>query len=64
MDAWKVARKGPGFTFSSDRPRSRIDYFWLSRDAEWRPTRAWIPPTQASDHLPLVVEFTPKETHE
>lgn len=64
VDAWSVVGHGQGCTFSSERPRSRIDYIWLSRDAGWHPTRAWIPETQASDHLPLVVEFTPTDPHE
>jgi endonuclease/exonuclease/phosphatase family metal-dependent hydrolase len=56
-DGWQEAGKGPGLTFPSDQPRSRIDYFWISRRTPWRPVRAWIPASRASDHLPLVMDF-------
>lgn len=57
LDAWQLVGEGDGFTFSSDRPRRRIDYQWISKGAPLRPVRAWIPVTTASDHLPLVVEW-------
>lgn len=57
-EAWGSAGVGEGFTFSSDRPRSRIDYLWVIRGSPLQPARVWIPQTTASDHLPLVAEFT------
>ncbi len=35
-------------------PSQRIDYIWLSRTL--RPLRAWVPQSEASDHLPVVAE--------
>ena len=57
-DTWIEAGKGSGATVPVREPRRRIDYVWVSRDAPFTPTRAWIPYTEASDHLPIVVEFT------
>lgn len=58
VDCWAKVGEGEGFTFSSDRPRSRIDYVWVARrESAPQPKRAWIPATQASDHLPLVIEL-------
>ncbi|MCP5522640.1 MAG: endonuclease/exonuclease/phosphatase family protein [Verrucomicrobiales bacterium] len=58
VDSWEKVGEGDGFTFSSDRPRSRIDYVWVARrDSAPQPKRTWIPETQASDHLPLVFEL-------
>lgn len=56
-EAWATVGQGDGFTFSSDRPRSRIDYLWVMRGSPLKPVRTWIPQTTASDHLPLVAEF-------
>jgi endonuclease/exonuclease/phosphatase family metal-dependent hydrolase len=55
-DAWEVVGRGDGFTFSADRPRSRIDYVWLSNHSSLKPVAAWVVASEASDHLPLVVE--------
>lgn len=54
-DAWEVAGEGPGYTFPSRKPNRRIDYLFTS--GEIAAKRAWIPETQASDHLPLVVDL-------
>ena len=54
-DTWKAVGDGPGFTFSSSAPWSRIDYMWHSK--ELRPLSASVPKTDASDHLPIVGEF-------
>jgi endonuclease/exonuclease/phosphatase family metal-dependent hydrolase len=54
-DTWKQVGKGTGFTFSSSGPFKRIDYIWLSKI---RPFKTWIPKATASDHLPIVAEFT------
>lgn len=56
-DVWLRAGAGPGFTFPSEAPRTRIDYLWLSQGAPLRAIRAWVPVTDASDHRPLVAEF-------
>ncbi len=57
VDAWEAAGEGDGFTFSSDRPRSRIDYIWLLKGSPLKTTGLSIPETAASDHLPLIAEF-------
>jgi endonuclease/exonuclease/phosphatase family metal-dependent hydrolase len=54
-DAWEVAGQGQGWTYSADQPRKRIDYVWLSKNGDLRPIKAYIPTSDASDHLPLVV---------
>ena len=55
-DTWKAAGKGAGHTFSSSAPWQRIDFIWHSR--ELRPINAFVPKTDASDHLPVVAEFS------
>ena len=57
QDCWELAGQGHGFTYSSDTPRKRIDYVFVSKDAPLVPLKAWVPPSDASDHLPLVAEF-------
>ena len=57
VDVWPLAGEGDGFTIPVLEPRRRIDYVWISRDAPFEPVRAWVPHTEASDHLPVVVEF-------
>lgn len=56
VDVWEEAGEGDGFTHSSDGPNKRIDYIWLLRNSGLHARRAWVVPTQASDHLPLVAE--------
>lgn len=56
-DAWELAGQGDGHSYPADQPRKRIDYIWLSPDARFKPVRAWIPSTDASDHRPVVVEL-------
>lgn len=56
-DGWKLAGQGDGFTFSSARLRSRIDFLWVRRAGPLRLVKAWVVSTPASDHLPLVTEW-------
>jgi endonuclease/exonuclease/phosphatase family metal-dependent hydrolase len=56
-DAWPMVSDGPGATIPVKKPQRRIDYIWISKDAPFHPVRAWVPYTEASDHLPVVVEF-------
>jgi endonuclease/exonuclease/phosphatase family metal-dependent hydrolase len=56
-DTWTVAGAGDGFTMPAEQPRKRIDYIWLSKDSALEPLKAWVPQSQASDHLPVVAEF-------
>lgn len=56
-DVWLLAGDGPGFTITSTNPSSRIDYVWVSKSAPLQALRAWVPRTEASDHLPLMVDL-------
>jgi len=56
-DAWELAGKGTGWTFPASHPRKRIDYVWISKASGLVPIAAEIPESDASDHLPVVVEF-------
>lgn len=56
-DSWEKVGQGPGNTVPIQKPTRRIDYLWLSHGAPLQPVRAWVPNTDASDHLPVVVEF-------
>jgi endonuclease/exonuclease/phosphatase family metal-dependent hydrolase len=53
-DAWTQAGQGEGFTIPSDDPRARIDYVWLRG---FTATRAEVLQSNASDHLPVVVDL-------
>ena len=55
-DTWKAVGNGSGFTFSSSAPWQRIDFIWHSEGL--RPLNASVPKTNASDHLPVVAEFS------
>ncbi len=57
VDTWEAVGQGDGFTYPSGEPRSRIDYVWMTPGQGVKPVKAWVPRTEASDHLPLVVEF-------
>lgn len=55
QDAWEKAGKGEGYTIASGKPYARIDYIFVSR--EIKPVRAWVVPSEASDHLPVVADL-------
>jgi endonuclease/exonuclease/phosphatase family metal-dependent hydrolase len=54
IDAWAVAGVGRGLTFDAVTPHARIDYVLVPPSAEVR--SAAVMATDASDHLPVVVE--------
>lgn len=56
-DTWVGSRAGNGFTIPSRKPSKRIDYIWSSKDNSIETLRAWVPASEASDHLPVVGEF-------
>jgi endonuclease/exonuclease/phosphatase family metal-dependent hydrolase len=56
-DTWKLIGEGDGFTIPAANPRKRIDYIWISKDKSLVPLRAWVPQSDASDHLPVVAEL-------
>jgi endonuclease/exonuclease/phosphatase (EEP) superfamily protein YafD len=57
VDAWEHGGQGDGHTYSSTAPKSRIDYVYVRPAGGWAVTRAEVLPSQASDHLPLLVEL-------
>jgi endonuclease/exonuclease/phosphatase (EEP) superfamily protein YafD len=56
-DSWARAGQGDGFTIPASQPTKRIDYIWITKDKSLKPLRAWVPQSNASDHLPVVAEF-------
>jgi len=55
MDAWTAGGSGDGFTARSNDPRYRIDYVFHTPDIEV--LDAGIIQSEASDHLPVVVDL-------
>jgi len=55
-DTWKAVGNGVGYTFSSGAPWQRIDFIWHSKHL--RPLNASVIKTNASDHMPVVGEFS------
>jgi endonuclease/exonuclease/phosphatase family metal-dependent hydrolase len=47
----------PQNTFSFDRPKSRIDYAFLSKNARWKVKKATVLPVGYSDHMPVLFEL-------
>jgi endonuclease/exonuclease/phosphatase family metal-dependent hydrolase len=56
-DVWGRIGKGEGFTYSSTQPQKRIDYVFIKKEKPVVPISAWVEESNASDHLPVVVEF-------
>jgi endonuclease/exonuclease/phosphatase (EEP) superfamily protein YafD len=56
-DTWELVGLGEGPTFSADKPAKRIDYLWIGKDKSLVLLKAWVPQSDASDHLPVVGEF-------
>ena len=52
-----VVYGAPHNTFSSDKPRYRIDYAFLSKNKQWKVTRVEVLPYHFSDHMPVLVEM-------
>jgi endonuclease/exonuclease/phosphatase family metal-dependent hydrolase len=50
-----VGIEPPAYTHPSVNPDQRIDYIWVSPDLEVN--NAWVPLSNASDHLPVVAEI-------
>ena len=55
-DTWELVGHGDGFSFSADKPASRIDYIFISKDSI-APLKIEVIKSDASDHLPIVGEF-------
>ncbi len=66
IDSWAQVDRREGFTFPSNAPNKRIDYILVLNNAkpdsasaavQLRPYSARVLQSDASDHLPLLVEF-------
>jgi len=57
IDCWSRAGKGEGLSFSSTQPQKRIDYVFVNKRKGVAPVSAFVAASNASDHLPVVVEF-------
>lgn len=53
QDVWTIAGKGEGFTYPSHRPRSRLDYLFISNHFHVVDTEIITHIPKSSDHLPL-----------
>ncbi len=61
FDVWEKIGEGDGFTFHTENPDKRIDYFFLYRNNSLKvklvPESIEVIYSIASDHLPLIAEF-------
>jgi endonuclease/exonuclease/phosphatase family metal-dependent hydrolase len=57
LDAWVTRSKESGYTFSSAGPDRRIDYVFFCPPTAFEVTRVQVLDSDASDHLPVLVEF-------
>lgn len=53
QDAWHIGGKGTGYTYPSHRPRSRLDYIFVSQNLKVVEAKVVTKMPNASDHLPL-----------
>ncbi|GGF20464.1 endonuclease/exonuclease/phosphatase family protein [Echinicola rosea] len=51
----------PKPTIPYDNPSSRIDYVWLSKNANWEVKEVKVVPVDFSDHMPVVVKVVLKD---
>jgi endonuclease/exonuclease/phosphatase family metal-dependent hydrolase len=54
-DTWPAVGAGLGYTIPAENPTARIDY--LLHSAKLKPTKASVPVSLASDHLPVVASY-------
>jgi endonuclease/exonuclease/phosphatase family metal-dependent hydrolase len=57
VDCWRRSGKGSGFSYSSTQPQKRIDYVFVNKTKALVPVSARVAESNASDHLPVVLEF-------
>jgi endonuclease/exonuclease/phosphatase family metal-dependent hydrolase len=55
-DTWPAVGTGLGYTSPAENPTARIDYLLYS--SKLKPTKASVPVSLASDHLPVVATYT------
>lgn len=53
QDAWYIGGKGAGYTYPSLRPRTRLDYIFVSQNLKVIDSKVATNIPKASDHLPL-----------
>lgn len=57
-DSWsQLGLEDLGFTYSSTEPRKRIDFIFCSKSSGLKPRQGEVLPSEASDHLPVLLEF-------
>ncbi len=59
VDSWAKSGAGDGFTYYATQPDERIDFLWHSPDLEV--SKIEVLQTPASDHLPVIAEFSIKD---
>ncbi len=62
IDSWEYLGSGNGFSYSTTEPVKRIDYIFVAKPASQatvrlQPVAAHVLKSDASDHLPVLVEF-------
>ncbi len=62
LDSWEAVGVGDGLSYSTTKPEKRIDYIFIGKSStasflRLRPVSAQVLQSDASDHLPVVVEF-------
>jgi endonuclease/exonuclease/phosphatase family metal-dependent hydrolase len=55
-DTWELVGHGDGLSYSTDHPKKRIDYVWIS-PATIEPVSIAVLQSEASDHLPVLAEL-------
>ncbi|HEY5615640.1 MAG TPA: endonuclease/exonuclease/phosphatase family protein, partial [Bacteroidota bacterium] len=61
-DSWEISGAGEGFSYPASQPVKRIDYIFVSKPVSstgvsLRPISTRVLKSDASDHLPVLVEF-------
>lgn len=56
-DVWEIAGKGEGYTYPSLRPRTRLDYIYVSQNIKVVDAKVVTTMPIASDHLPLTANL-------
>ena len=56
-DAWQIAGEGDGKSFPCIQPNIRIDFILVNKNSSINVKNAFLIPTQASDHLPVVADI-------